>query len=188
MLNSSELMLSIWYGLTWAFGFSSNYKQVFIQNSTGSWTGFASGYNQVEVISNLFFITYKCVFSVRFLVLPCLKLSFHFQLINVVGISLAPKSQMRGSCSFFYERLAEFLRGTTEIAGIQDQFWQGFAKLIHEKTGYPEKVHLNRLHILHRTINLSNTNFTIPCTLTKNLHIYHTHLSYVYVLITQFIL
>ncbi|XP_028412212.1 E3 ubiquitin-protein ligase listerin-like [Dendronephthya gigantea] len=60
-------------------------------------------------------------------------------LMNVVEMSLDPKTQMRGSSSFFYERLAEFLRGTTEMADIQDQFWQGFGKLIHDKTECLEK-------------------------------------------------
>ena len=56
-------------------------------------------------------------------------------------MSLAPKTQMRLSCPLLYERLADFLRDTTEV--IQNYFWKVFDELIQNKTVGPEKVILN---------------------------------------------
>ena len=49
-------------------------------------------------------------------------------------------SKVRLSYSLLYDRLADFLRDTTDNANIQDYFWEVFDKLVQDNIHFSEKV------------------------------------------------
>ena len=102
------------------------------------------------------------VSSFRFL------LSIFFQLNSVIEMSL--NTQRRLSCSLLYERLADFLQDTAENQDIQDHFWEGFNKLIQDKTLRSEKVILEHVSCVYIILYLPSNILLLSRTLPKPYH------------------